>query len=246
MNLAYNAKATVFQKIDPITKLVWTFVVAWWLYGLRDIWSVVAVSFGITLISYVCSKFNLTSFLKVSGIIFLGGWGLMVYQGLFRPGPGIPVGPFVLSYEGMTLGFSLALRTFGLVAAGWAFSISTSPKDMELSMVKMHVPYKIARVAYLSLRLIPIFKRDIQMIQDIQTLRKVKNGLDRFKKSIVALIATEVRQVDTISIALETRGFGLYDKRSELTTVTISKSGIALVTITILLMILHNVALKML
>ncbi|NMB70299.1 energy-coupling factor transporter transmembrane protein EcfT [candidate division WWE3 bacterium] len=225
--------------MDPITKLIWTFVVAWWLYGLRDLKSVVIVSFGVALLSFLGSRFNLMSFLKVSGVIFVGGWGLLLYQGLFRPGPGISIGALTLSYEGMALGFSLALRVFGLVAAGWAFSVSTSPQDMELAMVKMRIPYKIARVGYLALRLIPIFQRDAQAIDDIQTLRKVKKGTNRFRKSITALIATEFRLVDSISIALETRGFGLYETRTDLKAIRISVSGAALVIVTLGLMLLH-------
>ena len=236
----------MFIRMDPISKLVWAMLAAWWLYGLRTILDIVVVSFGIALAAYVGARFNLTSFLKISLIIFAGGWGLLLYQGFVRPGPGIDILGISLSYEGMTLGVALALRTFGLVATGMAFSVSTSPKDMELALMKIRVPYKIARIAYLALRLIPLFQRDVEDINDSQTLRGVKKGQSRFRKSLIALIATEMRQVDTIAIALETRGFGLFNKRTELQEFHVSKTGITLVLITTILMLVHYVVLGLL
>ncbi len=220
-------------------KFLWVFIIALWLFNLRDITSVAVVSFTTAVFAFLTAKLELRRYLSFSVVIFLGSGFLTLYQGIFRPGPGIHVGPVALSYAGMSLGLAIGLRTFGLIASSLAFSISTSPQDFELALIKIRMPYKIARICYLSLRLIPIFQRDLQTIEDVQNLRGVEKGWNRVKASIVTLIATELRQADNISIALETRGFGLYNVRTELKEVSISHRGIVLVAFTLFLMIFH-------
>lgn len=241
MQLAYRPGNSLFHKIDPLMKSLWVLVVAFWLYSLRDISSVTVVSLAITAFALLSAKLKLKRYLKLSGLIFFGSGFLILYQGVFRPGPGIPLGPVVLSYSGMSLGLAIGLRTFGLVAASLAFSVTTSPQELELSLVKIGMPYKIARICYLSLRLFPVFQRDVQAIQDVQHLRGVGKRWKRLRTSVVPLVLTELRQADSIAIALETRGFGLHDTRTELEEVTVSQRGKVLVFSTTLLMVLQYV-----
>lgn len=239
MRIAYKPGDSFFHKTDPIMKFLWVLTIGFWLYSLRELGSVIIASLSTAIFSLFAAKLELEGYLKITVVVFMGSTFIILYQGIFRPGSGIDLGPIVLSFTGMKLGLAIGLRTFGLVASSLAFSHTTSPQDLELSLVKIGVPYKISHISYLALRLLPIFQKDMQTVQDIQTLRNVKKGWDRIRVSIIALIVTELRQADNIAIALETRGFGLYNIRTEIKELTISVRGITLVLCTIALIVLQ-------
>ncbi len=230
--LAYRDGNTFFHHIDPITKSIWVLLVSVWLISIRDFWSVVVVSGGVLLISVFAARINLRVYLRIVVLLLSGSVSLVFFQGLFRPGVGLDLWIFHLSYDGMQLGVVLALRTFGLVAASLAFSRTTKPKHMALALIRVGMPYRLAHVAYLGLRFLPLLEADMRVINDAQKLRGVKGGWAKIKKTMIALTATELRRAEETAIALETRAFGLYDKQTILEEITITKRGVILVAVT--------------
>jgi len=245
MNIAYNKKRTFFHSIDPMSKFIWVFLLALWLYALREVIAVITVVTIICAFCAVGARLNIVKFLKISLLIFFASWILVLYQGIIRPGEGINIGFLHLSFFGMQLGLAIGLRTFGLVASTIAFSTTTSPQEFEVSLINTGMSYKIAHIFYLALRFLPVFEKDLQNIQDMSKLRGVKkiSGLNDLRRRItiilIALIGTELRQADDTSLALETRGFGLYKTRTFLTEVKFGFRGLILVMVTIILMVLH-------
>ena len=240
MQLAYKPGRKFFHKIDPITKFLWVLMVALWLYGLRQIETVALVCLSLMFISFVGAGLNVMRYIRSTLVLFVGSWFIVLYQGVVRNGPGWNVLGVDFSYDGLMIGLAIALRIFGLIAVGMAYSVTTSPQDLENSLVRIGVPYRISRICYLALRLMPIMQRDAQSIEDVQKLRKVKKGKERIKTTIIALVATELRMVDNIAIALETRGFGLYKTRTELNDVKISRTGLMLLALTLICMWLQH------
>ncbi len=188
-------------------------------------------------IAIVGARINLLEYFRISLLFFVGGTFLIAFQGLFRSGEGIDFLVLHFSYEGMSLGLAIALRTFGLVATGLSFSQTTRPKDMALSLIQIGLSYRIAHVAYLALRFLPILEADLQALNDAQQLRGVKRGWGKIKSTVIALIATQLRQSEETAIALETRGFGLHDTQTKLEEVRISMVGVILVVLTLMLII---------
>ena len=103
---------------------------------------------------------------------------------------------------------------------------------MALALVRLGMPYRLAHVAYLGLRFLPILEADMRTINDAQRLRGVKQGWGKIKRTLIALMATELRRADETAIALETRAFGLFAKQTILEEVTITRSGVALLVTT--------------
>jgi energy-coupling factor transport system permease protein len=239
MKISYREGYSMFHRVDPIMKFIWVVIVSVWLFNLRDIASVFVVSVSMTILAILGSNLQIKQYLKISIMLFIGSLFIILYQGFVRHGDGIVLGPITLSYVGLSIGTAICLRTFGLVASALAFSTTTSPQDFEMSLTKLGMSYKMAKICYLSLRLIPIFERDFQTLDDAQRLRNVKKGMSKTVKSVVAFIGTELRHADDIAIALDTRGFGLYPERTQLYSVSISRRGILLVSGTIVLMIIH-------
>jgi energy-coupling factor transport system permease protein len=239
VRIAYSEGHSLFHEMDPLTKFVWCFLVAVWLLSLRQLGHVIFLSLILLIVAVLGANIDIVQHMKTTLILFTGGAFLIIYQGYFQPGPGIDIWAIHFSYRGIELGFALTLRTIGLVASSLAFSRTTRPKDMALAMEQLGMSYRYSHVIYLALRFIPLFERDMQLINDAQKLRRVEGGLTKLTKTTIAMLATELRRVDETAIALETRGFGLHKQRTNLEKIAISRNGTILVACTTLLMIVH-------
>lgn len=239
MLVAYRVGTSAFHRIDPISKTIWCLIISTWMMGLRDPISAGSLSLVVLLFSWIMARLDLRRYAKVALVFLVGSLTLVVYQGVFRPGEGISIGFVHLSYEGLSIGAAIALRTFGIVASALAFAITTSPKDLATALVGMRMPYRIAHIVYLSLRFLPLVESDIESIREAQTTRGIKGGIGTYVSTVVALIATEYRRIDETAIALETRAFGLHETRTVLKPVTMTRWGITLVAITAASMIVH-------
>lgn len=236
--IVYRRGDTMFHRLDPVTKTVWCLIISTWMLGLRDPVHALTVSLSVAVFSIAAAGLDLKKYFRLALIFGLGGIFLVLYQGFFRPGPGLDFFGIHLSYAGLSIGCAIILRTFGIVASALAFSTTTSPRAISDAMVKCRVPYRIAHVVYLALRFMPVTATDLESVRDAQTIRGV-TGKKSIVTALVTLIGTEYRRVDEISIALETRAFGLYDSRTVLEPVRITTGGIILVAITAAFMIIH-------
>lgn len=239
MRISYLPGNTWFHHMDPITKAIWCIQINVWMICLRDPLPTILAGCLILLVSIAGARLNLKNYFKALRIMIIGGIGIVLYQGIFRAGPGIDVWFVHLSFSGLMLGTAIITRLIGTVASALAFSTTTSPKDLSTSMIKIGISYRIAHVVYLSLRLLPIVANDFQTINDVQQLRGVKKSFKKTIKTLITLLATEIRRAKNITIALDTRAFGLYSKRTVTNPISISKSGIVLVIITLITMIFH-------
>lgn len=239
MKISYRPGTTWFHSLDPITKSIWCLIISVWLICLRKPLPVFLVCLVIFIVSMVGSRLSLKEYGKVLLIIGISGIGLVLFQGIFQPGPGQDIWFIHLSYKGLSLGTAILLRLIGVVASALAFSTTTSPKDISTAMTKMKIPYRISHMVYLALRFIPLVISDLESINDIQQLRHVKKGVKRTIKTLVTLLATELRRVDDTVIALDTRAFGLYPNQTIIRPININPSGVILVTFTIVVMIIQ-------
>src|SRR5579875_2943127 len=164
MNFAYKEDRSWFHNIDPITKFLWALIVAIWLISLRDLASVVSISLALLAVAIIGAKIPVLEYIRVVVPLLSGGGFLILFQGLFRPGKGMYIWVFHLSYMGMLLGAALDLRVIGVAATSFAFSRTTKPKDVATALVKVGVPYKIAYIGYLSLRFLPLFEADLKTV----------------------------------------------------------------------------------
>ena len=241
MRIVYYSGKTWFHHLDPITKAVWCLVINIWLICLRDPFPVFVISFSTLMVSIIGAGLNIKEYSKALLAIGISGVGIVLFQGIFQPGPGLNFWFIHLSNKGLGIGIAILLRLIGTVASALAFSTTTSPKDISTAMIKLGISYRISHVVYLSLRFLPLISNDLEFIKDIQQLRQVKKGIKKTTKALIALLATELRRAEDTVIALDTRAFGLYPNRTITKPITINTSGIVLVTITIVIMIVHLV-----
>lgn len=239
--LTFQEGKTLFHNLDPISKFGWLTLTTIWLLSMEDILSVIIGCSWITIVVVLCAGMNPLRYAKMLSLILFGGLNLVLFQGIFREGYGIEIAWLHLSYSGLAMGAVLTFRSIGIVLCSIAFSKTTNPKLVALSLVKMGMPYKYAHVAYLGLRFIPMVESDFGVIMDTLRLRGIQNGWQKIRMAIVALVATEIRRTEEIAIALETRGFGIYPTRIDLDEVNITKKGFFIFGLTLVIIILDLV-----
>ncbi|QOJ78542.1 energy-coupling factor transporter transmembrane protein EcfT [Infirmifilum lucidum] len=111
------------------------------------------------------------------------------------------------------------------------FASTTRPKDLATSMtLQLKVPYEYAFLSFVTLRMFPIIKRDLENIIAFRKMKgyiKVSRPWNLILSMITPLLFTTVRRSVLMGISMEARGFGKYPKRTFLYETQITPRDIA-------------------
>ena len=170
------------------------------------------------------------SFLIGFTAIFLIMNNVLVY--LFSPGHGVEIygsrtviigsGKYALTGEQLFYHINLILKYTATIPIAILFVSTTNPSEFAASLNRIGVPYSIAYSVALALRYIPDIQRDYHEISQSQQARGIemskKESLFRRLKSagaiLIPLILSSMDRIETISNAMELRGFGKKKKRT--------------------------------
>lgn len=118
--------------------------------------------------------------------------------------------------------FNITLKYFVTLPVAILFISATNPSEFAASLNGIGVSYKIGYSVAIALRYIPDIQRDFHAISQAQQARGVELGKNepffkRLKNTVhilLPLILTSLNRIDTISNAMELRGFGKNRKRT--------------------------------
>ena len=118
--------------------------------------------------------------------------------------------------------FNISLKYFVALPVAILFISATNPSEFAASLNSIGVSYKVGYSVAIALRYIPDIQRDYHSISQAQQARGVELGrsepfFKRLKNAVsilLPLILTSLNRIDTISNAMELRGFGKSDKRT--------------------------------
>ena len=114
------------------------------------------------------------------------------------------------------------LKYASVIPLGDNILLTTNPSEFVASLNGVGIPYKVAYAVSLTLRYFPDIQRDYQNISQAQQARglemskKAKFG-SRFKNAlliIIPLIFSTLDRIESISNAMDLRGFGKLKKRT--------------------------------
>jgi len=117
---------------------------------------------------------------------------------------------------------NISLKYFVALPVAILFISATNPSEFAASLNKIGVSYRIGYAVSIALRYIPDIQRDYHDISQAQQARGVELGKseklwNRLKNSVhilLPLILSSLARIDTISNAMELRGFGKNKKRT--------------------------------
>ena len=121
-----------------------------------------------------------------------------------------------VSKESLLYGFAAAIKINSMIIAGLIFLTTTRNEDISLALIKLGLPYRIGFAFSTALRLVPTFIGTAMTVLQAQKARGFDpftgNIIERIKKFVPLLgpvFLLTLRSADTLSLALESRGFSI-------------------------------------
>ncbi|MBR5536649.1 MAG: energy-coupling factor transporter transmembrane protein EcfT [Clostridia bacterium] len=170
------------------------------------------------------------SFMLGATLIFLVLNNLLIY--LFSPEHGVEIygsrtvllegiGRYSLTAEQLFYHLNVVLKYTCTIPIVLLFVCTTDPSEFAASLNRIGVNYRISYSVALALRYIPDIQREYHDIAQAQQARgvemskkaKLTDRLRSVSKILIPLILSSMERIDTISNAMELRGFGKNKKR---------------------------------
>ena len=230
--ITYKEKDCLIHRLSGLTKLIfflmWT-LVTMLTYDTRILAVMVVASVVIFILSKTEWKQVRTVFLFVMFFLVLNVTAIF----LFSPYEGCKIygsrtdwlhiaGDYTLTYEQLFYELNVVLKYFTIVPSVFMFITSTNPSEFAASLNRIGFPYTICYSVAIALRYIPDVQSDFNRIKNAQEARGIEmsgkaNIFSRLKSMsaiLFPLIFTSMERIDSISSAMELRGFGKNKKRT--------------------------------
>ena len=230
--ITYKEKDCLIHKLSGLTKLIfflmWT-LVTMLTYDTRILAVMVVASVVIFFLSKTEWSQVRTVFLFVMFFLALNVTAIF----LFSPYEGCKIygsrtdwlhiaGDYTLTYEQLFYELNVVLKYFTIVPSVFMFITSTNPSEFAASLTRIGFPYTICYSVAIALRYIPDVQSDFNRIKNAQEARGIEmsgkaNIFSRLKSMsaiLFPLIFTSMERIDSISSAMELRGFGKNKKRT--------------------------------
>lgn len=229
--LGYIDKPSPVHRLTGTTKLIGFILfttATMFTYDTRVLLVLGLFSIGLFSISQI--RFKEVRFVLVFTAIFVLLNALAVY--LFEPEQGVAIygtrhllfegiGRFTLTAEQVFYMFNLILKYSVIVPIAVLFLVTTHPTEFASSLNRIGVPYKVSFAVSLALRYIPDVQQDFRTIADAQAARGVAVTQGPLWKRarhslqiLIPLLFTSLERIETVSNAMDLRGFGADKKRT--------------------------------
>ena len=154
-------------------------------------------------------------------------------------------GPLRATRQGMIFGAGMGLRLTLMMFCGLVFLTATPVEDFSYGLTRLGLPFAVSFALSLSFRLAPLFLDTMRDILDAQRARGLRTGggivgrLRVYVPLLVPVFATALRRADQLALALESKGFGLTNRRGSLREYRAGgKDALALILVSLLLLAL--------
>ena len=230
--LSYIKRKSPVHELTGTTKLI--FFLAWSVasmvtYDTRVLTAMRVISVFIFKISRI--RLRDISFVLGLAAVFLLMNNLFVY--LFSPEYGVSlygsrnvvftiVGPYTVTLQQLFYHLNMTMKVVCVVPIALLFIACTDPSEFAASLAGIGVSYRVGFAVSLALRYIPDVQREYRNISQAQQARGIDlSGKDKFftrlKNSVailLPLVLSSLNRIETVSNAMELRGFGKEKKRT--------------------------------
>ena len=230
--LNYLDRDSMVHKMTGTTKLAFFLLFTFASMITYNIWVLLGL-FAVSFVAFKLSKikYREVRFMMIFMLVFLLLNNLFIF--LFDPnqGPNLYGTRHVLCHlfwrydvtaEQLFYMLNISLKYFVALPVAILFISATNPSEFAASLNSIGISYKVGYSVAIALRYIPDIQRDYHSISQAQQARGVELGknehfFSRLKNSVnilLPLILTSLNRIDTISNAMELRGFGKNKKRT--------------------------------
>ena len=228
----YIDRPSPIHRLTGACKLVC--LITWSLAAMTSFYTPLLIALTVaSFLLFRCAK------LKVKDISFVVGLMLVyivinnVLIFLFSPDHGTNIygtetvlfklfGPYVVTAEQLFYHFNVILKNACTIPIVLLFVCTTNPSEFAASLNRIGVSYKISYAVALALRYIPDIQREYRDISQAQQARGTEmsskaslvNRLKAASAILIPLILSSMDRIETISNAMELRGFGKHARRT--------------------------------
>jgi len=253
--IEYIKAKSFFNRISPLMKIIWGLIILAWLFITFNPLHTLILGLVIFAHAVFLADIPPGKLIKSVAIIGIASLFIIVFQALLYRGETVifSLGPFKPTYEGLSVGLAIAFRILSIVASSMIIARTTDPHDIFLTMVSLGMPYKLAYGLFIALRYIPLMEYEAGNIQAAQFVRGItkkrrgggiKSSIVQFGKFLLPFVAIGIRRANQSALAMEVRGFGLYETRTNLRTLDFKKSGWLFVAVWAVAFIAYNLIME--
>lgn len=131
-------------------------------------------------------------------------------------------GPYTITAQQLFYHLNITVKVICVVPVALLFIACTDPSEFAASLAMIGVNYRVGYAVSLALRYIPDVQREYTNISQAQQTRGIDlSGKDKFftrlKNSVailLPLVMSSINRIETVSNAMELRGFGKEKKRT--------------------------------
>ena len=252
----YIDRPSPIHRLTGASKLLC--LVAWSLAAMTSFYTPLLIVMTVAaFVLFRCAKLKVKdiSFMLALMIVYIVLNNVLIF--LFSPDHGSGIygtetvlfrlfGPYVVTAEQLFYHFNVILKNACTIPIVLLFVCTTNPSEFAASLNRIGVSYKISYAVALALRYIPDIQREYRDISLAQQARgtemsKKASLVDRLKAAstiLIPLILSSMERIETISNAMELRGFGKDAKRTWYSGRKFSKADIFSMAVCILLAVL--------
>ncbi|MFX1561889.1 MAG: energy-coupling factor transporter transmembrane component T family protein [Promethearchaeota archaeon] len=233
LRLGYLPRQSFIHHLNPLTKLAILVCVAILTVTLvSEVAALIILAF--LLLAYFGASINPLSFsrrlryiltfaliIALVQLIFTS-YGTLIFYLIPPILPGF--GPyFPITSSGVANAIILALRLINIVLASGLFVATTDPTLFAVALTHLRLPYRYGFLLVLTLRLVPLFDQEASTVYNAQRIRGInldqgviRGFLRRLRYTFIPLIVSALSRVDTLTLAMDGRGFGYAKTRTYL------------------------------
>ncbi len=233
---------SAFHRMDPTMKLLWNFVMVGAIVLNFDVLYAGLWLLYVVLLAVLFAQIPLKQYLK--SISFFVGMALFIafWHSVYYPWGGTELfawGPIRTTREGLAEGFAAFFRVLVIVSLSIIYTLTTDPARMVASLIQVaRVPYRIGYTMFAALRFIPLYENEARIITNAHSIRGVgemgKSLRSRIKLTwslIIPLLVSGIRRARIAAVAMDSRAFGAYDRRTDLHLAQVARSDVVFVLI---------------
>jgi energy-coupling factor transport system permease protein len=224
-SFGYLQRHSFVHRLNPITKFIVLILIVILIVTLVS--DIVALCiFGFLLLGFIGARISLRyafgrlrrllAFILLIALVQLlfTPYGTVLFYLIPPLAPGF--GPFFpITTSGIANAFDLAFRLINIVLASALFVASTDPSRFAAALTSIHIPYRYGYTLVLALRLVPLFDEESNTVQSAQRARgipvdqgAIRGFLRRVRYTFMPLLFSALGRVDSLTLAMDGRGFG--------------------------------------
>lgn len=178
---------------------------------------------------------------------------MTLIQALMQSGePMFALGGVDFSRKGILLGLGIGLRLTAMGICFYGFSVTTSPSEISMALVKVGVPYKLAYLTSFAFRFLPLMQEESSTLMTAMAVRgssesSSTNPVARSRaiiRMVFPMLVGAMKRSGDIALSMELRGYERKGRRTSYRTLKIT-GGDVLFMIGVLLITALIVGLQM-